>query len=188
MISLHKKDRPKHIRVRLAEYRAGVKVEMEHTDDPREAALIAYDHLAEMPDYYTRLRKMERRGNPDTADSLVREKMKLVGKALRAFPGSPKQKAIQAEIARLDTMIPPKEWTKYLERVFPSRKKNPGKLLAVSSSIEGVIKLISKYFYGSTIILKELSPDVYSIFNKNGLIPSYIVRKVKGRFRFEEKE
>jgi hypothetical protein len=37
----------------------GIKVEMEHTDDPNMAKKIALDHLAEIPDYYTRLKKME---------------------------------------------------------------------------------------------------------------------------------
>jgi hypothetical protein len=37
----------------------GVKVEMEHTGDPEIAREIAMDHLAEIPDYYTRLAAME---------------------------------------------------------------------------------------------------------------------------------
>ncbi|MFA5366472.1 MAG: DUF5661 family protein [Dehalococcoidia bacterium] len=37
----------------------GVDVEMEHTDDPMKAFEIAMDHLAEFPDYYTRLKQME---------------------------------------------------------------------------------------------------------------------------------
>jgi hypothetical protein len=37
----------------------GVKVEMEHTTNPKIAREIARDHLAEIPDYYTRLAKME---------------------------------------------------------------------------------------------------------------------------------
>ena len=37
----------------------GVKVEMEHTSSPTIAMRIALDHLAEIPDYYTRLEKME---------------------------------------------------------------------------------------------------------------------------------
>lgn len=37
------------------ELAVGIKVEMEHTDDPREAEKIARDHIAEKPDYYTRL-------------------------------------------------------------------------------------------------------------------------------------
>lgn len=38
----------------------GMKVEMEHTDDPRIALEIAMDHLEEISDYYTRLDKMEK--------------------------------------------------------------------------------------------------------------------------------
>lgn len=37
----------------------GVKVEMEHTDDPQLAAEIAMDHLTEMGDYYDKLELME---------------------------------------------------------------------------------------------------------------------------------
>ena len=37
----------------------GIKVEKEHTADPAIAEKIARDHLAEFPDYYTRLTKME---------------------------------------------------------------------------------------------------------------------------------
>lgn len=38
----------------------GVRVELEHTRDPRIAYEIALDHLYETPDYYTRLLAMER--------------------------------------------------------------------------------------------------------------------------------
>lgn len=38
---------------------AGVKVEMEHTNDPETAREIAMDHLTEDPEYYTKLAKME---------------------------------------------------------------------------------------------------------------------------------
>lgn len=40
--------------------RMGVKVEMEHTTNPKIAERIAKDHLSEIPDYYTRLAKMEK--------------------------------------------------------------------------------------------------------------------------------
>lgn len=39
--------------------RIGLEVEKEHTDDEATARLIALDHLWEIPDYYTRLNKME---------------------------------------------------------------------------------------------------------------------------------
>ena len=40
----------------------GIKVEMEHTTNKILAKRIALDHLAEIPDYYTRLDKMEKEG------------------------------------------------------------------------------------------------------------------------------
>lgn len=56
--------------VKLAEFRRGLEVEQEHgslwgeatnvtKDDPLFTGRIAWAHLKEMPDYYTRLDKME---------------------------------------------------------------------------------------------------------------------------------
>lgn len=42
------------------ELKKGIKVEMEHTTDNGEAEMIALHHLDEIPDYYTRLLKMEK--------------------------------------------------------------------------------------------------------------------------------
>jgi len=42
------------------ELRMGKKVEHEHTNDTSKATEIAMDHLSEIPDYYTRLAKMEK--------------------------------------------------------------------------------------------------------------------------------
>lgn len=39
----------------------GIEVEFEHTSNALVALEIAMDHLQEMPDYYTRLREMERK-------------------------------------------------------------------------------------------------------------------------------
>lgn len=41
------------------ELRMGIEIELEHTDSRTKAKQIALDHLAEFPDYYTRLKKME---------------------------------------------------------------------------------------------------------------------------------
>lgn len=38
----------------------GVRVELEHTDDPNKALEIAMDHLLESPDYYTKLVEFEK--------------------------------------------------------------------------------------------------------------------------------
>ena len=40
--------------------RMGIEVEFEHTNIPILSEKIARDHLAEIPDYYTRLAKMEK--------------------------------------------------------------------------------------------------------------------------------
>ena len=57
--------------------KAGERVEREHTDDPQLTKQIAKAHLAEMPDYYTKLAKMEGEGEatsvcgiPITVDKL----------------------------------------------------------------------------------------------------------------------
>jgi len=45
-----------------AELAMGIEVEKEHTDNPETSKAIAKDHLAELPDYYTRLKQMEECG------------------------------------------------------------------------------------------------------------------------------
>jgi len=44
----------------LSQLNKGVSVEIEHTKDKALAREIALDHLAELPDYYDRLQKMEK--------------------------------------------------------------------------------------------------------------------------------
>jgi len=51
--------------VNLDELVMGIEVEKEHTSSPEMAKRIALDHLAELPDYYTRLRKMEDEGKKE---------------------------------------------------------------------------------------------------------------------------
>jgi len=52
------------------ELEMGIKVEMEHTTDPAISKRIALDHLAEIPDYYTRLLKMEKEAGIDVEAEL----------------------------------------------------------------------------------------------------------------------
>lgn len=44
------------------ELKMGIEVEYEHTNSKNMAREIAMDHLTEIPDYYTRLKKMEKEG------------------------------------------------------------------------------------------------------------------------------
>ena len=45
----------------------GIEVEMEHTNHPLVAKMIAKDHLMEIPDYYNRLDSLEQEGQDDQA-------------------------------------------------------------------------------------------------------------------------
>jgi predicted GNAT family acetyltransferase len=44
------------------EIEMGIKIEREHTNSNKLAKEISMDHLSEIPDYYTRLKKMEKEG------------------------------------------------------------------------------------------------------------------------------
>lgn len=62
----------------------GIEVEAEHTGDPQTAMEIAMDHLKEFPDYYTRLKKMEREA--EAAKSKNEDKIPLAKqKKIRQF-------------------------------------------------------------------------------------------------------
>jgi len=52
----------------------GIKVEMEHTDSIEEAKKVALDHLAEIPDYYTRHSKMEKGAEKSEKKEIKEEK------------------------------------------------------------------------------------------------------------------
>ena len=43
-----------------SQLKMGIAVEKEHTSDPKVAREIALDHLMERPDYYTKLKKVEK--------------------------------------------------------------------------------------------------------------------------------
>lgn len=55
----------------------GVKVEMEHTNDPAIAKKIAKAHLSEIPDYYTWLMSMEKQAKEVKSQALMRTPGKL---------------------------------------------------------------------------------------------------------------
>lgn len=57
----------------------GIEVEQEHTDDLEIAKQIAKAHLFEIPDYYTRLAKMEQEAI-QTHESYIKKLRRLGGK------------------------------------------------------------------------------------------------------------
>ena len=61
-------------------------------------------------------------------------------------------------------------------------------LLASSNTLEKLKALISKFYCGTKVALFENYADgTYNVHNINGHIKGVIVRKVRGRFRFEMK-
>lgn len=59
-------------------------------------------------------------------------------------------------------------------------------MLASSGSLDGITKLISQYFYGSTINLIE-SGSGFDIYNKKGILSNFKVTKKGNKYIFLEK-
>jgi len=77
----------------------GIKIEMEHTTDSSLAREIAKDHLKEIPDYYTRLRKLEAKAEKEgvkKAESISTEdpKTKKIAKLIERHNRKKLNKAI----------------------------------------------------------------------------------------------
>jgi GNAT superfamily N-acetyltransferase len=65
------------------ELRMGIKVEKEHTGSQSMAEEIAMDHLVEIPDYYTRLKKMEKEGEKHWEKKINESMNSYLKRALR---------------------------------------------------------------------------------------------------------
>jgi len=78
----------------------GIKVEMEHTDDPKVAKEIALDHLAESPKYYDKLKVMEeeleedeaKKAEPTTPEEEAKRESKMPDAPPPPIPGVPSVK------------------------------------------------------------------------------------------------
>lgn len=66
------------------ELRMGIEVEKEHTKDPALAKEIAKDHLAEIPDYYTKLKKID----PHHEDTQIDNNGKITAGVFLPVPGN----------------------------------------------------------------------------------------------------
>lgn len=60
------------------------------------------------------------------------------------------------------------------------------KVIASSGSLEGIQKLISQYWYGSTVILDQIEDDIWAVSNSKGIRPMYAVILSKGKYKFVE--
>ena len=64
----------------IEQLKTGIEVEKEHSDDPDVAKAIAKAHLAEIPDYYTRLKEMEEKTSTLEIEKLATEELaKITG-------------------------------------------------------------------------------------------------------------
>lgn len=97
----------------LDEICAGIEVETEHTSDKMKALEVALDHLSELPDYYTRLKKMEKRGRLAKAiDDLLKGKKniaKLVKKRVMSKRGHMMTVWVRPEGKKKDEKDEPKQ-------------------------------------------------------------------------------
>ncbi len=108
------------------ELRMGIRVEMEHTDDPEKAKKIALDHLAENPFYYTQL--------------------KLSGVDVKATPSKEKQyiakKKDEAEVVDKDNQMKPVKDVEKVKASANKAKKETNKTVKGVSSMSLVSKTV----------------------------------------------
>ena len=74
--------------------KTGIRVEMEHTNDPKVARIIALQHIEEIPDYYNRLMLME----DNAQDQEVKGKIKLKhGGKINKLDGEQKEEELYVD-------------------------------------------------------------------------------------------
>lgn len=76
----------------------GKSVEKEHTSDPEIAKRIAKDHVAEIPDYYTRLNEMEEEAEREKKAAFLMGFEKMSAKLLGAEPLKPQKSLVTPEM------------------------------------------------------------------------------------------
>jgi hypothetical protein len=86
------------------EFDMGCKVEHEHTTDPEKAKEITMDHLVELPDYYTRLGKMEKEG-----EHKLENKEQTMSDASGSFEGALSGPILKKDIHKLHNFNKKKE-------------------------------------------------------------------------------
>ncbi len=126
----------------------GTKVEMEHTDDVKLARKIALDHLREIPDYYTRLLKMEREAGIVNGD-LVRAQM-------------PEKEIIEARHARIP------------EEIIAKMSQGLGLSEREKSVVRKHGKVYVPAFRKAGILFR---PHIRKLSNKEGKKPKYFINR-----------
>ena len=73
------------------------------------------------------------------------------------------------------------------EAVKKATVKN-GQLYGSASSLDGIKKIIAQFYYGdpASYSFTATGSDTWSISGPKGIKPGVVVRKSKGRYRFED--
>ena len=159
------------------ELRMGIRVEMEHTDDPKKAEKIALDHLAENPFYYTAL-KLSGVESPSAPKAkapakakVKKESVELVDKEnqMKTPKGVEKAKA-SANKAHKET----NKGVKGVEELTHAAKKAKG-IKQVMSPTGGKMKTIRENLEKATEEAKELKAQGM----KNNEIHNLLMDKYK---------
>ena len=122
----------------------GIKVEMEHTDDPKTALEIAMDHLEEIPDYYDHLEQMEDEataGDPADGEEVVDAMGDgQEGEASEEIPDPEKEEEKEVLWGKMDTIGEPEEdlFENYSPRKLGEGKKKDPRL--EKAGVEGYNK------------------------------------------------
>lgn len=140
------------------ELKKGIEVEYEHTSDRDTAKRIALDHLAEIPDYYTRLAKMEKQGKKAMGESSLSEARKSktprcpqcprCGETMGFFPS---ERDPSDGSTKPDRWMCP-SWKCGYEREIPKRTTNESFLVPALGGIAG-------HHLGTHVVAKLLKSD-----------------------------
>jgi len=98
--------------------KVGTKIELEHTNDKKLAASVAKDHLVEIPDYYVRLKKMEKEAGIKEEKQTITEAS--VHRRYLKVSHNGNDRYFSPSSANDNYMI------RFLERLFNSKKFNNG--------------------------------------------------------------
>jgi len=72
-----------------------------------------------------------------------------------------------------------------MSKRYESFFKEDAKKLASSGDLEGITKMISKYWYSNNITLTPLSDKEWSVSNAKGLVNGFHVIKKGNKYIFE---
>lgn len=163
----------------LKQVEMGSKVEMEHTDDRDTAIDIALDHLAEIPDYYTRLKSLEEEAGKEgkkvgsTASTAEEDEEAAIEELY--------EESREADEGDGDDGIADLLYEESRGTPVPGNQENRNQIEASSLLRTGIQWLAEAVFPGflAGIIGRWLLTKMFDILDSKKIIPPRIVRWLK---------